>query len=250
MSAKVCAHCHQDCSNKPRVKDPGGQYYCKECYPAAQAAAKSAGVGASDGATFGVFDEPIIPTADIVAPKEDAKQTQKRTQEKNAELPPKNCQNCGIQMPATGIVCTNCGFNTTSGKALKTKIEKAKVIKEKKASSGGTDLSAETIGVWSAGIATLIVWGMAIYGLVMNDTTVIGAAFLACYGFAFLASIFTLIAAFMTSVVDGLLTWFLPFYVLFFIFARCESLAVKLWFLCSVGSLIGVMILLMSSTQK
>ncbi len=31
-SAKVCVHCEEDCSTRPRVKDSHGNYYCKTCH--------------------------------------------------------------------------------------------------------------------------------------------------------------------------------------------------------------------------
>ena len=31
-SEKVCVHCGEDCSDKPRVKDSHDNYYCKTCH--------------------------------------------------------------------------------------------------------------------------------------------------------------------------------------------------------------------------
>ena len=31
-SSKVCVHCGEDCSEKPRVKDSHDNYYCKTCH--------------------------------------------------------------------------------------------------------------------------------------------------------------------------------------------------------------------------
>lgn len=31
-SGKVCVHCGEDCSEKPRVKDSHNNYYCKTCH--------------------------------------------------------------------------------------------------------------------------------------------------------------------------------------------------------------------------
>lgn len=34
-SGKVCVHCEEDCSTRPRIKDSHGNYYCKTCHEAA-----------------------------------------------------------------------------------------------------------------------------------------------------------------------------------------------------------------------
>lgn len=40
-SAKVCKHCGQDCTSRPRVKDAAGRYYCRECHDLLQLARES-----------------------------------------------------------------------------------------------------------------------------------------------------------------------------------------------------------------
>ena len=40
-AAKICIRCNQDCSAKPRTKDPAGRYTCKSCLEQAQLAAKN-----------------------------------------------------------------------------------------------------------------------------------------------------------------------------------------------------------------
>ncbi|MGD9690909.1 MAG: RDD family protein [Phycisphaerales bacterium] len=158
MSAKICEFCHQDCSNKARVKDPSGHYYCKECYPEAQKAAKGGGgrTGSDDSIPLvaSAFDEPVIPTAEMVAPKEDPKKPQ--AAEKVEDAPTKNCPSCGVLIAPKGIVCTNCGFNIQSGKALKTKIEKVKAAP--KSAGGGAQGAAagNYAGLLSRALAAIV----------------------------------------------------------------------------------------------
>ncbi len=35
-ASKVCVLCGEDCSNKPRIKDSHGNYYCKSCHQEAE----------------------------------------------------------------------------------------------------------------------------------------------------------------------------------------------------------------------
>lgn len=42
VGSKRCVHCGDDCSGKPRVKDPRGRYYCKGCYDTLEAARAAA----------------------------------------------------------------------------------------------------------------------------------------------------------------------------------------------------------------
>lgn len=152
-SAKTCAYCHQDCSDKPRLKDAQGVYFCKECYPQAQAEAKARAAGskavgngrgvplsgAGAGSASSVFDDPIVLSPDMVPTKDEPKQVVKKVEDSQSSAT-KNCESCGIMMPAKAVVCTNCGFNTGTKKGLKTKIQKALAAPKEKgavrASSG------------------------------------------------------------------------------------------------------------------
>lgn len=138
--AKVCAYCGANCSDKPRTKDEAGRYYCKECFPKAKAAVKTGGVasagaarpaGAAKAPVVGVFDDPILLDPELVGGKDEPKQVKV---EQPQAVQPKSCPSCGVLLPGDAVVCTNCGFNTATGKGLKTKIERAKAAK---ASSGG-----------------------------------------------------------------------------------------------------------------
>lgn len=125
--AKVCQICHQDCSKKPRVKDPQGRYSCEECVaqrqaeaallagadptpgverraaakPAARPApAKAATV--AEGTPAGFWDQPAAAPAPVAAAQT-------------------RCAQCGNGLTPGAVICTLCGFNAQSGRKLKVK---------------------------------------------------------------------------------------------------------------------------------
>ncbi len=127
-SGKTCVVCGQDVSGKPRVKDAAGKYMCAgECQQKAAAAAKArqdarpAAPGAAaqakppmaPGGLLGqlIDDSPMLKSA--------------------------KCESCGSAMPGGSVICTRCGFNTQTGKALKTAVIVEKEKKEAKAPTGG-----------------------------------------------------------------------------------------------------------------
>lgn len=130
VSAKICVHCKQDCSNKPRAKDATGQYACKTCLdrlaaqPAAAPVAAKAVSAASPAkvaqpaapAIGDGFDEPPI---DFTTPAEAGPTA--------AFIP---CGGCGSPVQPGSAICLGCGFNLKTGKRRKTKVSKQLVTGE------------------------------------------------------------------------------------------------------------------------
>lgn len=103
--AKVCIACGQDCSNRPRTKDPRGRYACRACLDARQAAAPPKPVAMPEL-------EPVddrIPT-DLLALEAAAK----------PGAGPQVCPNCQSSMPHGAPICVQCGFDSRNGQVIAT----------------------------------------------------------------------------------------------------------------------------------
>lgn len=120
MSDKVCVVCKQDVSNKPRRKDPAGNYICEDCAKAA-AAKKQTAPQAPKAA-------PSKPSPAASAPASEGlgddfwNSTMQPTGGASA------CPGCGAMMPGGSKLCTRCGFDLVAGRAHKTqfRVEKPK----------------------------------------------------------------------------------------------------------------------------
>ncbi len=131
-ASKICVVCGQDVAGKPRVKDAAGRYMCAgACQEKAAAAAKAAAKPA--------------PAPRAVTPPPKAPPVAKPAGEGSvlgdliSSSPMLNsamCSECGNPMPGGAVICTRCGFNTQTGKALKTAVIKEKAVKEPKAVAG------------------------------------------------------------------------------------------------------------------
>jgi hypothetical protein len=117
--AKVCIHCHQDCSTKPRTKDAQGRYACKACHEKALAALaeRQAAQGHQEQAA-------AIPIADEVPYDDGAMLAGLMDQVVVSEAPAvgaagsRLCPGCGRNTPAGAVICASCGYNTQTGKRL------------------------------------------------------------------------------------------------------------------------------------
>lgn len=142
---KICIICGEDCSARPRLKDSGGQYACQACVEAkkrqaAKAKAPMPKVTAAPAAVAPVADGGIGFSMDDYLG--DA------TAVASAD-PGSHCPSCGAAKPADAIVCMQCGFDSASGKAMSTKVRKAKVKKDRRAPrvSGGTIFVLAIVGM-------------------------------------------------------------------------------------------------------
>lgn len=145
-SAKICGLCGQDCSNKPRIKDNAGNYFCKACMEAKQAAKpapaaaprptapRALAPASASGGGYDIFADNVIGSKKISGPS-------------------KLCASCNSPMKEDAVVCVNCGYNQQSGKGLKTKIA---VDKEPKARKSRGYMSAWTLFFIFSGVFALI----------------------------------------------------------------------------------------------
>lgn len=113
---KSCVACGADVGGKPRVRDAQGRYRCKgmcETKPVTVAA-----VSAKAGAP---------PVDDLLTKLIDESPISKATP----------CPQCSTPMLPNSVLCTSCGFNTTTNKRVKTAIIREKEPKAPKPVAGG-----------------------------------------------------------------------------------------------------------------
>jgi hypothetical protein len=115
---KVCIRCKQDCSNRPRTKDPQGNYTCKECFDQLAAASKvapnkAAAKPAPRAAT------PVAAAADIYDDEAGfmASLLDDNSSAQNMQTGAVACPNCGGGMATGAMVCITCGYNKATGQA-------------------------------------------------------------------------------------------------------------------------------------
>ncbi len=84
---KICVICGEDCSGRPRIKDPKGRYYCRKCHESA----------AENGRTPAGRTQSAEPVPGAVI-----------------------CPSCESALPAGAKVCVACGINVDTGRSIVT----------------------------------------------------------------------------------------------------------------------------------
>ena len=119
--SKICGICAEDCSDRPRVKDQKGRYFCKACVDArtnqrtAEQTVPSAGdepFELDDGDAFQIAEEE--PGARPL-PIDLLDQTE----------PVRGCPICLKSMPKGAKICVSCGYDAVKGIQSSTLVEKA-----------------------------------------------------------------------------------------------------------------------------
>lgn len=218
-ASKQCSICGKDRRGLPRVRDPKGRYYCPECYEQGierkkkLAAEQPSGIALAPdenddtNADTGV-DEPV-PTRATLEPSllDELVDDVVPAVRKPVAAP---CENCGQPTTVDAIICTSCGYNRQTGETLKIETTKPK-----------TDWVAESGMFVSPGViggGVMAVFGIMLFiGRTVEPVAI--ALILSHSLFAIAITLAVLFFAFRESIVHGLLTLFLPFYVLWFVFA-------------------------------
>lgn len=129
MPAKTCQICGEDCSDRPRVRDGQGRYACKECLERKQ---RSRGTGRESGPPPATDDAALL--AQLVA-----------------DAPPPQavpCPQCGGRIDTGNVICTNCGYNTSTGEAVQTRVMKAEKQKRSRAPEKGDRAAVYRVAYW------------------------------------------------------------------------------------------------------
>ena len=100
---KICGLCGEDCSGRPRIKDPKGHYYCMTCYEEALERRKA--------------------TAPTSPPPDPVRETSDSPDDLSGVLsaPPVSqepCPGCGGPLAGDAVLCTNCGYDRRTGQIL------------------------------------------------------------------------------------------------------------------------------------
>ncbi|QYK48247.1 MAG: hypothetical protein KF838_15835 [Phycisphaeraceae bacterium] len=113
---KVCCKCEVDVSQAKRHKDAKGRYWCEPCFAKAAAEAKGgASQGKPDAASGAATPAWLAGSLAVEG---------------------KRCTACSAPMPKEGVICTSCGHNSETGKAMGTRVVMAPKEKAPKASKG------------------------------------------------------------------------------------------------------------------
>ena len=135
--AKICIVCGEDCSTRPRVKNPQGEYACRTCADTAAARGVVSGPSPSGGGEDDLLADLIGDAVDHMGDV---------------------CPTCGVVLPQDAVICTHCGLNIQAGKQIKTRITADKPPKGKRADRGSSGGGlAENAGKIHAGAAVLVV---------------------------------------------------------------------------------------------
>lgn len=138
--AKPCALCGKDCSGQPRLKDAQGRYLHRACAERMQKKQAARAEGS----------KPAKPAASA----EGANLMDALLDEAAANAP-EPCPGCGRPLSRDAVVCVNCGYNATTGKTLRSSVERTRAP-----GAGGAALSvAGATGGAAASVVLPIVGG-------------------------------------------------------------------------------------------
>jgi len=232
--AKVCSICGIDCSAKPRTKDAQGRYICGECVGRAketkqiQANPPKPKAAAAPGAEAGEGGDDTAQNAFLL----------ELGGKSQALEGGKECPTCQAVLNKRDMICLACGFNLNTGKQMKVKVEKYKPAQGEEASGGKKEMSgASKVGL-AAGVTLLATAGVAMGAPEMMKFLLI----LWCLAVVCIR-LLIVVRAFQHSVTQGALVFFLPFYILFWVFIKNDDTNLK-WiyfgnFVCGLIILTG-----------
>ena len=224
---KVCINCNRDCSNRPRVKDRAGRYVCRECLNQMKATGQT--LPPPPRAARPAAAPPTSAEPDVLAALVDDAVSRQ----------PESCPHCGVPAQSGAVLCVHCGYNRETGKSIHTRVEKPKKEKGEKSERrfGGGGGGSDT-GAVVAGAVSFVVLA-AVFGFAFTSQEA-AAGYLLLQGlFGLVVSITVLVFAFMEDVATGFLTLCVPFYILYFVYGKCESAYVKVLFSVHIIANIG-----------
>ncbi|UCD75318.1 MAG: hypothetical protein JSV91_00055 [Phycisphaerales bacterium] len=254
-AAKICAICGEDCANDPRIKDPKGRYYHRDCYErAAQAQARRKAASEAPPVAESALLEPLSvepaplepppvapPPAEPPSPQvEDDFGGFAVEADSRSELPPEAiyqtahttefaCPGCGAEMGPGAVLCTNCGFSTKTGQRLSVETKKPK----RQRAAGEGSLIGNLLSPGGVGLATLII--LSVFFALATSNEVVALVYLLTAGFfGFGVWIVVLVFAFSEGIGQGFLTLCVPCYILYYVFGVCDNQYVKILYVLSI----------------
>ncbi len=242
-AGKICMVCGKDVTGQPRVKDASGRYLCAgECQQKALEAAKAreAARAAKPPAM-----PPSAAAKTAAPPPMEPGGLMGQLISDSPMLKSATCESCGNPMPGGAVLCTRCGFNTQTGKALKTAVIVEKQKKEEKVkgaagrygnSSGGSDFGPSygvLLMIFGGTIGVLGVLGF-VHPLFAIAAVALGSITLT------VGSVWGLVAAFTGGEIGwGICSLLVPFAQVIYMIAVCQNKWAKAIYL---GGLIGMIV--------
>lgn len=201
---KVCTKCAVDVSGLKRHKDAQGRYWCEACF--AQAAAKQTAQGTK------------------APPPGSAAETTPAWLAGSLAIEGKRCEQCSAALPKEAVVCNMCGFNTTTGKAIKTAVVMAP--KEKPPRVKGPGIGFDPVML--AYVYAVVCTGLLIAGT-SNSACALAFVIIANLG-CFVAWVWALVAMGMQSVVKAVIGGLCSVYMLYWLIVVCDNSLLRTWF--------------------
>jgi hypothetical protein len=202
--AKTCVVCGQDCTDRPRVKDNRGRYFCQPCFqkleqkqkaaappqavavaaaakaPAAKPAARSAPAGGPDLLSDLATMAAAAPAAEIE----------------------RNCPACSKPLAPNAIFCTNCGYNIQTGQRVS--VQAMKATKVRKTGSSSAAISGVFANPLALGGILCVVF-LVLFLVARGNSQMAGFYLVASVLFGIGIGLWGLIAAFQQGAVSGIL---------------------------------------------
>lgn len=246
--SKLCAVCGENCADRPRVKDQRGQYYCRECHDKKMGRKPTA---TTRPPLAPAASKPLPPMPESSAPDLDmglldAMSVAESTAD-SVDQARRPCPSCGTPIPVDAVVCMGCGFNSDLGRRMgEAQYEEAPSASRTTASgkqSTGRASSRSTGGAgfmsggkeWLAGAIPAAIFLVLFLVAKSNpDTAIIFHGLQSLFGIG--VGLCLLVTAFGESAGQGFLCLCVPFYALYFVYGRQESVLLK-W--AVAGSIFG-----------
>ncbi len=219
---KLCTKCGIDCSGKPRTKDAQGRYMCKPCFDAVSQKAAAPKPAAK------IAPKPV-PVADAA---DDAAMMAALLESAPAALT-ETCPSCGNGVAEGNVICTICGYNKETGKAVSVKVSKPKRdgpgLKDILLNPKYTGLATGVVlgGLFALGFAAPIAWALFM---------LLGGLYVLVF------SILIIIDAFRMRVLDGILTLIVPLYMVYYVLSKCERPMLKMHGCIGIVTWVGILI--------
>ncbi len=227
IATKICIVCGEDCAQRERVKDRQGRYICQACYEKAKAKRAASPRRAKEAASPKKTDQPASGHSfDMDALTELARQ---ESSAPALEDQTTVCSNCRASLERGAFLCMACGYNSRIHQVVNlSAVRGLSRAKMKRATQGGTSMEMPEFlsAPWIAGLAPMLVLG-ALFAVAMGSSSVVPLFAGVTMLFVCVVNLIVLVQAFRESVLTGLLTFFVPFYVIYFVYAVNDNAHLK-----------------------
>ncbi|HEX5220894.1 MAG TPA: hypothetical protein VFZ59_15095 [Verrucomicrobiae bacterium] len=152
------------------------------------------------------------------------------------------CPSCGGALARGAVLCTNCGYNLSTGK--RTVAGRPAALGKPKVASGE---SPWYLTAWPYLGFMFVVLGILYFLGRDNPAMMLGFIAVALL-YTLVVHLIVVVAAFREGVVNGFLTLCIPFYALYFVFKVCENDTLKI--LYGFAVITNLCLRVLSSTIK